>query len=425
MIREIKKHVRFYLQKRSKWAGNKQMERPLVLAFNYGGNRLCTLTGIKLAEANWDHKKQRVKLGVGRASETNSYLDGLETKLNNIYFEALAQGIKVTNGYLLEHIKSKKEAIKEQSKSFFYHYEEYLNTKKTIIQNGTYRSCTTSMNRFRAFCNQHTKDEITFDDITPKLLSEYNTFLLESGNTNNTIHSHLKRMRQFMSFAKRLGLHQNTSYNEFNVPEKVGEIKFLEMAEVKKLMAVNLESSMENKARSIMLFAIYTGMRYSDIQNLKREDIKEHRFANLDQVYYAAHIRQVKTGNINIVPLLPEAMAIINDYRAEAGNYALPRLALQNVNEEIKNVGKKAGLTAKQKVERFTGTQKEVTYVEKWRLLSTHMGRRTFVTIAASKGLPINIVASITGQNPATTMRHYMGVVSVEKFEELAAKMKF
>jgi hypothetical protein len=53
------------------------------------------------------------------------------------------------------------------------------------------------------------------------------------------------------------------------------------------------------------------------------------------------------------------------------------------------------------------------------------MGRRTFATMAITRGIPINVVASITGQNPKTTLKHYMGVIDSKKFEELANKMKF
>jgi intergrase/recombinase len=68
---------------------------------------------------------------------------------------------------------------------------------------------------------------------------------------------------------------------------------------------------------------------------------------------------------------------------------------------------------------------RETKYVEKCEILTTHIGRKTFVTIAATKGIPINVVASITGQNPATTMKHYMGIVGLEKFKELTSKIKF
>jgi integrase len=228
-----------------------------------------------------------------------------------------------------------------------------------------------------------------------------------------------------MNHSKKLNLHKNETYKEYNVPERVGIIKFLELGEVKQLMTVQLDLPVEQKARDLLLFACFTGMRYSDIRALKKADIKQHQFEGVDTVFHAAHIRQLKTSRDIVVPLLPEALSLIREYENDPGEFTFPQLALQTVNNALKEVGKKAGLNSLQKIEVWRGSVKDTTYVEKWRVLSTHMGRRTFVTISATKGLPINVVASITGQNPKTTMLHYMGVVNVEKFRELTTKVKF
>jgi intergrase/recombinase len=71
------------------------------------------------------------------------------------------------------------------------------------------------------------------------------------------------------------------------------------------------------------------------------------------------------------------------------------------------------------------GNDPGTKYVEKWRALSTHIGRKTFITVAATKGIPINVVSSITGQHPATIIKHYMGVLGPEKFKAMMEKMKF
>ena len=68
---------------------------------------------------------------------------------------------------------------------------------------------------------------------------------------------------------------------------------------------------------------------------------------------------------------------------------------------EVNWDSKKQRLTAPKKIEIFRGSHIETKYIEKWEILTTHIGRKTFVTIAATKGIPINVVASITGQNPA------------------------
>lgn len=50
-MREIKRYVRYYIEKRNSWSDqSKQRPRNVLLMFNYNGKRLHTLTGVKVAE---------------------------------------------------------------------------------------------------------------------------------------------------------------------------------------------------------------------------------------------------------------------------------------------------------------------------------------------------------------------------------------
>lgn len=421
-MREVKKRVGFFLQRRKKWEGKRDLDRPVVLSFNYHGNRLYTLTGVKISDNNWDDKKQRVKLAVKRAGKVNEYLDQLDEKVNDAYYGALATGVTVTNAYILDRLKDREKA--EANKSFWDHYDEYLDLKKRGKE-GTYKTLVTSYNGFKEFCDEK-KITVTFASIEPKLLAEYNDHLLASrNNNNNTVNSQLKRLKRFMNAAYKLGLHTNQKYKEYSVPETVGPIKFLTVEEVKMLAEVKLTSVTEQKVRDLMLMEIYTGQRIGDLQKLNKADIMQHRFDNIPEIFHAAHITTQKTSTATIVPLLPEARAILKKYENDPGELALPKLSLALVNEVIKTVARKAGINALQKVETVKGNVRDTKYVEKWRVLSTHVGRKTFITIAATRGMPINIVASITSQHPQTIMKHYLGVLGPEKFKAMAEKMKF
>ncbi|HWB64166.1 MAG TPA: site-specific integrase [Chitinophagales bacterium] len=424
-MRTIQKYVGYYLQRRKIWEGKKDYPRPLMVSFCYHAKYLTTTIGLRVSENNWDYGKQRVKIGVKNGAEINQYLDKLAEKLNDIYFTALSQDIQITNAYLLAQLKRSETKEGEQPKTFWEYYDEYLVVKKRVIKHSSYKSSMTAYNRFKEFCKREKLLAVKFEDITPPLLARYTDFLISHRNTNNTIHSKLKQIRRFMSYAKRLDLHSNLTYKEYNVSPQVKIITFLERDEIKQLMEVQLDSYLETASRDLLLFGCFTGMRYSDIKNLKRTDIKEHRFEGMESVFHAAHIRQVKTSKETVIPLLPEALSILKQYENMRGEYALPQFPLQTVNNALKIVGQKAELTCQQKTEVFVGVERITDYVPKWKILSTHIGRRTFVTIAATKGIPINVVASITGQNPATTMKHYMGVVSAEKFKEITEKFKF
>jgi integrase len=419
-MREIKKYVRFYIQKRKTWPDkNKKRPRPVVMMFSYDGKRLCTLTGLKIALCDWNASKQRVKLTVKRAKQVNGVLDLLEEKVNDIYYDAIGNGVIPDNNHILRELKKDK---KKEKLSLIDEWKKYLAVIKTNIKDSSLESLTISFNHFEKFARGM---RLGFDDITGELVSKYAAYLQGLGQGDNTVYKNVKRLRIFMNYAKKAGLHNNLNYNDFNVTQKNKRIVFLEWSEVKTLLDYTPKTPMERKALDNFLFGCLTSMRYSDYHALKRTDITTVNFEGITDVYHSASFRQIKTGNLNVIPLLPEAMAIIERNRDAEGDFALPRISNQKINETIKEVGRRAGLNSKVAVDEFKGDKCITKYVEKWLLLSTHIGRKTFISVAASKSIPIHLVASIAGHSVKTCMKFYAGVADKDKFVRVVNEMRF
>ena len=419
-MREIKKHVRFYIEKRSAWKDQSPLRpRNVVMLFNYNGNRLCTLTGMKVAQCDWDDKKQRVKLNVKRANEVNTYLNGIETKVNDIYFSSIAKGVIPDNNHILKEMSRDKQMEKPV---FLIEWKKYLAVQKNKVKTTSHEALTHSFEHFERFAKGK---RIDFDDMKPELVSEYATYLQKLGHVDNTIHKHIKRMRAFMTYAKKAELHNNDRYRDFNVSEKVGRIIFLEWEEVKMLLDYKPENEMEQNVLSNFLFGCLTALRYSDFHDLKRSQIFSVKFPDIPEAYQGISLRQLKTDKMNIVPLLPEALAIIERHKNEQNDYALPRLCNQTINRVIKDIAKKAGITRNVAVDSFKGGKRITEYRPKYLELSCHVSRKTFISVAAAKGIPIHIVADIAGHNVKTCMKFYTGVANKEKFTQVMKEMKF
>lgn len=417
-MREIKKYVRYYIQQRNTWKDQSpRRPRNVVMIFNYDSMRLCTLTGMKVASCDWDSTKQRVKLSVKRSAEVNSYLDLLEQKVNNIYFASIAEGIFPDNNHILRELQKDRRTEKP---SLLTEWKKYLEVRKQNLKESSHEALRHSFEHFERFAKGK---RIGFDDIKSDLVSKYAGYLSGLGHADNTIHKHIKRMRAFMNYAKKAGLHTNERYNDFNVSEKVGRIIFLDWNEVKVLLDYKAETPKEQDALDNFLFGCLTAMRYSDYHNLKRSEIIEVNFPGIPEAYHAANVRQLKTDKITVVPLLPEALAIIE--RNGNQDYALPRLCNQTINRIIKEIGKKVGINQKVAVDTYRGGKRVTEYKEKYLELSCHIGRKTFISVAAAKGIPIHIVAAIAGHNVKTCMKFYAGVADRDSFVQVVNEMKF
>ena len=309
---------------------------------------------------------------------------------------------------------------KAEKLSLIEEWKKYLEIRKNNLKPGSRTALRISFEHFEKFAKGK---RIDFEDVNSELVSKYVSYLSQLGHADNTIHKNIKRMRAFMTYAKKAGLHTNERYRDFNVSEKVGRIIFLDWKEVKILLDYKAETQQEQDVLSNFLFGCLTAMRHSDYTRLKKSDITEINFAGIPEVYHAANYRQLKTDKISVVPLIPEALAIIR--RNEDEEFALPSLRKDVINELIKEIAKKAGINAKVPVDKFKGGKRETVYHEKWKLLSTHIGRKTFISVAASKGIPIHIVAAIAGHNVKTCMKFYAGVADKDCFVQVVSEMGF
>ena len=420
------KYARFYIEKRKLEKEDKHKEWPVVVWFSYNGKSFHRTIGVKATEQNWDSKKQRLKQNAPRAAELNRYIDLLEEKLDKIYSQALADGRPLDNKFIIAQLKTPdRETQLRKPVSLFDEWEKYLEVQTVRLRHSTLKSAKTAYNHFKQFCKETNKSGIKFDEFTDKIKAEFADYLYKKGNVDNTVHAVQKRMDRFLNYAEKIGLHHNHAHKAFVIPERTGTIKFLEWDEVKRIIDLEVDAGIESDARDLFVFCCSTGLRFGDALKLRKDNIVEHKFKELDAVQYAIHIRQQKTMKPVVIPLLPPALEILRRYKNEKSEFALPQRANQTVNRLIKQIGRRAKLNDMVELITYRKGQVERSNIEKWKTLSTHMGRRTFSTLLMNHGVPINLACSITGNTPKVMLAHYAGVIDSKKFIAMDNMMRF
>lgn len=418
-MKEIKKHVRFYLKKRNSWANQSETKpREVRFFFHYDGNRLCANTGIKLPLDVWDFRYQRVKLGVKRGSQVNTVLDQLEQRINDIYYGALANGVKPDNHHILKELE---RGSGKERPDLFKEWLKFMETNKNNFSPGTTKSMMTAYNRFK----EYTADKrIDFEDVTPELLAGYANFLLGVGNVNITVHGNIKRLKIFLNHARSRGMHDNDSYKNFKwkVPKK--RIFFLDWREVKTLYDYQPASEFERKVLDKWLFGTLTSLRFSDYNMLRKSQRRKVEFPGDDTVYQAVMLTQKKTTSPVTVPLTSEAVAILDRYKDQPGDLALPKVGSHVINRHIKLIARKAGITGKETVEVYRGSNREMKDVDRCDLIGTHTGRKSWITHALDMKIAGKTVAEIAGHDEKTMNDFYAGVVDRGKFEKVMRDMR-
>ena len=406
--------VKFYLSKRAK--NTPKTKTPVVLAFNYAATRLYTQIGVRVMAEEWDLKKQRLKSKVSGSLETNMFLDRLEKEVRDIYMKALAEGVTINNQYILSRLSIKKKSVEQSTNSFFEDWERFFEVKKNEYSTDALKGAKTSYNHFKEFCRiKHLSP--TFDDITPDLLTDFRNYLLKLGQVNNTSFSVIKKMRFFLNWSYRLGKHKNILHREFKLKEYKGNVHFLTWEELMKIYRFEKLTEYEKQVRDFFCWGAFTGLRFSDSLQLRRTDVKEHTIGETKA--YFAEIRERKTSALNSVPLMDEAMEIFNRYKHLPGNRALPEMNMQVVNRYIKSIAKRAGINDTISIDRFKGNKNDRVVLPKHKKISSHWGRKTFVSNCLKRKMPFTTIMSITGHKSFKSFGHYFSVQNEDKLQQL------
>jgi integrase/recombinase XerD len=133
------------------------------------------------------------------------------------------------------------------------------------------------------------------------------------------------------------------------------------------------------------LFMCYTGLSYSDLQQLKLENINSTINGNK-----IIKISRKKTNEYCMIPLVNRALQIIEKYSNHPfvvnNGYALPVISNKKMNDYIKEMVKIIGIK---------------------KTVSCHVARHSFATNALEMGVPIETVSKALGHSSIKTTQIY------------------
>ena len=287
------------------------------------------------------------------------------------------------------------------------------------------------------------KKNIKFSDLTEATLTEFVAYMRDSkklrtprkkkgerddydqedlvGLKNSTIEKKLGYLRWFLNWATDRGYNTNLDYKKFHPTPKMTQRKVIYLTKEEIARVRDLEPS-ESQAyldpiRDIFLFCCFSGLRHSDVNNLRRSDIKGDHI----------EVTTVKTADSISIELNKITKAILEKYKDTPfkDNKALPNYTNQAMNRDIKELCKLAGINEEIRVTTYKGNVRTDKIQSKWELVGTHTGRRTFIVNALSLGITPNIVMKWTGHSDYKAMKPYIDIVdsikasSMTKFDGL------
>lgn len=393
--------------------------------------------GERVELAKWSTDAQRCNHGTSHgkkkrtAKEINTKIESTIKNIDSIFEEFKNQNIIPTVDQFRDKYNNTTQSTQpEKVKKFFDYYDDFVN-KKSVENSWKYPT----LQKFATVKNHLTEfnNNLNFDTFNEDGLNDYVSFLRDKKDMRNTtVLKQLAFIKWFLKWATGKGYNTNTAFNSFfpKMPKADKKVIFLNWTELmtvynfdftnakKKIkndkgeVLEEIELTDENKkalekVRDVFCFCCFTSLRYSDVENLKRSDIKK------DEI----QITTIKTDDSLTIELNDYSRAILKKYQKEVypGNKALPVISNQKMNDHLKDLGEVCELESTITLTHYKGSKRFDEVYKKHELLTTHCGRRTFICNALMLGIPAETVMKWTGHSDYKSMQPYIDVANDEK----------
>ena len=426
----IKRNIIFTLESRKKDGVLIVENVPIRMRVNFASKRIEFTTGYRIDAAKWDSDKQRVRNGCTNklkqsASEINASLLGYYTEVQEIFKKFEVEDIMPTPEQIKEAFNALHKPIEEvkQRKStpnaFYKVFDEFVRDcgQQNDWTDSTYEKFAAVKNHLMNF-----RDGLTFEFFDEKGLNDYVTYLRDVKEMrNSTIGKQLSFLKWFLRWAFKKGVHQNNAYDSYKPKLKSTQKKiiFLTWEELNKLREFEIPAAKQalDRVRDVFLFQCFTGLRYSDVFNLRRSDIKGDHI----------EVTTVKTSDSLIIELNKHSKAILDKYKDVAfeDDKVLPVITNQKMNDYLKELAELAGIDEPVRQTYYRGNERIDEVTPKYALLGTHAGRRTFICNALALGIPPQVVMKWTGHSDYKAMKPYIDIAddikanAMSKFNQL------
>jgi integrase len=340
--------------------------------------------------------------------EFNNRLENIERDIKNLYRSLVNEGGNITPKYFKEMWEKHNKPNDTSSNSDFVEFVEKLITEaKMKYAPSTIKSYRNTLNHLQEFAKAN-RINLTFDNINADFhtdLIEY--FKHEKKFAPNTIWGKNKNLKVFLNEAFERGLitNQNFRTKKFRVSAEETDVTYLNNVELEKIRNKDFSKTPYlDKARDLFLIGCYTGLRDSDLNSLKKENLVEFEGEKMLRV-------KVKKTNQNVtIPLHPIVTEIINK-----NNGQIPKgISNQKFNKYIKDVVKLADIKEPLSYHETRGNLSVTKTCQKWEKISSHTARRSFATNAYLAGVPTIAIMKITGHKTEKAFLRYIRVTNDE-----------
>ena len=382
--------------------------------------RVICSTGLAIPPQYWNRKSRKISPNLpaefGNVEEMEALLSDRLRKADDMVNAAKKKGLDPLNflkinfplsdDWKIEHMKEKKLDL-----DVYKNIDNYVEERRNEVAECTLNVIIMMKQHLKAY-QSYSGLPITFDSFDFNFYQAFVKYLafdytltrkktVVKGLRINSIGKTIKWLKSFLKnrMAKNIIPHRDLSL--FRGMEEDVDAVYLNWREISAMYALDLalEPILE-KIRDTFVLGCLTGFRFSDYSTVKPEEFRDGML----------FVTQAKTGDRVVVPLRPEAQAILEKYNME-----MPQTNNADFNYYIKEVARRAGLEEKIKISYKRGNKLVEEIRAKFEWVMSHTCRRSFCTNEFLDSTPISLIMAISGHKTEKAFRKYIKADNLEK----------
>ena len=367
-------------------------------------------THLRISDDDWDIEKQRpTNIYLKKHKKLNAKLDALKKELAEHIREKRSEKKQLQQRTLAREIKvvCSGQSAHLPENSLLYYMKWYIDIKKEMICHSTYKRYRVFfhlLERFEGFiCKKLYVEEINVD-----FVRDFMVFGKEEEYSENTIYRTIHFVKTILNFAERKGIRTCVRELELRREKQKKEVITLTEKEIVQIKYTNVPERLQ-AAKDWLLISCYTGQRFSDFIHFGIKQLQE-----VNGKTCLSFVQQ-KTKKKILLPLHPTVMHAI-----ERNGNGFPQIMdIQHYNNEIKEIAKLANLNESVKARKRLGFRIKEVEAEKWEILSSHIGRRSFATNFYGK-IPTPLLMEATGHSTEQMFLRYINPVDKDRIMSLS-----
>ena len=303
--------------------------------------------------------------------------------------------------------ENKSEKIPINLVDYFDYYIQHKENYPSVVLIRKINVLKKKVQRLQDFRNK----PILIKDVNKQFKKEFADYCEKVKYSRITTQRDFAEIKTICLDARSKGIDTSLELDKLSFPrEKTTNIylTFEELESIKNIESTKLTESLSN-ARDWLIISCFTGQRVSDFMRFNVNMIRYENVKGIERAFI--EFTQKKTNKIMTVLLHPKVIEIL-----EKRNFMFPNpISSQKYNDYIKEVCKLAELneiiTGSKKTEIEPNSKeyrKQTGTFEKWNLVSSHIGRRSYATNFYGT-IPDTFLMNVTGHTTQQMFLAYVG----------------